>query len=272
MRRELLMAISFAVLCTGSATALAQEKAAIELHSGLVSPPLPLPESEKGVSGVRLTAQIDKKGEGSGSLELDPTTPTFDEFGYLTTAGGVAPVKLDCTLKFVKKGKVRVNDGGRPGRPMKEVEWLLFQIRGPRITSRLFLATRAENLVPGPGGRGLADGRLLVRDKDGKVKYVVDVQRPPPLPPCHPGCFPAGTPVRVPDGTKPIERVREGDLITTISSDGKRTQGKAVSVFCTKNRLVEVRTEAGTLLTTSTQPPGAFSFPGSRPCRVGKRT
>jgi hypothetical protein len=254
MRRELLMTIALAVLCTGAPTAVAQEKAAIELRSGLVSPALPLPENEKGVYGVRLTAQIDKKGEGSGALELDPNAPSFDEFGYVTTGGGVAPVKLDCTLKFVKKGKVRVNAEGRVGGPIKEVEWLLFELQGPKITSRLFLATRAENLVPGPGGRGIADGRLLVHDKDGKVKYVVDVHRPPPPQPCHPGCFPTGTPIRVPDGTKPIERVREGDLIITIGPEGYRAQGKVVSVFSTKNRLVEVHTDAGTLLTTSTQP------------------
>src|SRR5262249_39956630 len=150
MRRELLVAIALAVFGSGAATAVAQEKAAIELRSGLVSPALPLQESEKGVYGVRLTAQIDRKGEGNGSLELDPKAPTFDECGYVTTGGGVAPVKLDCTLKFVKKGKVRVNADGRPGGPLKEVEWLLFEIQGPKITSRLYLATRAENLVAGP--------------------------------------------------------------------------------------------------------------------------
>jgi hypothetical protein len=254
MRRQLVVAIALAALGPGATSAVQLEMAAIELHSGLVSPGLPLPESDKGVYGIRLTAKVDKKGEGNGTLELDPNAPTFDEFGYLTTDAKLAPVKLECKLKFVKKGKVRVNAGGRPGGPLKEVEWLLFEIQGPKITSRLFLATRAESLVPGPGGRGVADGRLLVHDKDGKVQYVVDVQRPPPPPPCHPGCFPAGTPIRVPKGTKPIERIREGDLITTISPDGHRMQGKVVSVFCTKNRLVEVRTDAGTLLTTSTQP------------------
>jgi hypothetical protein len=254
MRRELLVAIALAVLFPGAVTAGEQEKTPVELHSALILPGLPLPESDKGVYEVRLTARVDKKGEGSGTLELDPNAPTFDEFGYVTTAANLAPVKLDCTLKFVKKGKVRVNVEGRIGAPLKEVEWLLFEIQGPKITSRLYLATRAESLVPGPGGRGIADGRMLVHDKDGKVKFVVDVRRPPPPPPCHPGCFPAGTPIRVPDGTRPIERLREGDRVTTIGPGGQRGHGKVVSVFCTKNRLVEVRTDAGSLLTTSTQP------------------
>ena len=75
-----------------------------------------------------------------------------------------------------------------------------------------------------------------------------------PVPPCHPGCFPAGTAIHVPGGTKPIESVREGDLVTTVGPDGVGSSGKVVSVFVTRNRLVEVRTEAGSLLTTETQP------------------
>jgi hypothetical protein len=73
-------------------------------------------------------------------------------------------------------------------------------------------------------------------------------------PPCHPGCFPARTPIRVPGGSQPIERLREGDLVTTVGPDGAAAPHKVASVFVTKNRLVEVRTEAGTLVTTETQP------------------
>ena len=75
-------------------------------------------------------------------------------------------------------------------------------------------------------GPGLTSGRLLVQDKDQRVKYVVELidakpnkveERPIP---CHPGCFPAGTLVLVPDGAKRIELVRAGDTVTTISPDG----------------------------------------------------
>src|SRR5438132_483385 len=76
-----------------------------------------------------------------------------------------------------------------------------------------------------------ASGRLLVHGKDGKVQYSVHVMKPPPPEPCHPGCFPAGTAIRVPGGTKPIERVREGDEVTTVGPDGNSSPGKVAAVF-----------------------------------------
>lgn len=75
-----------------------------------------------------------------------------------------------------------------------------------------------------------------------------------PPPPCHPGCFPAGTLVATPDGPRPIESVRRGDRVTLVGADGMATSGPVESTFSTCNRLVEVRTAAGTLLTTPTQP------------------
>jgi hypothetical protein len=77
---------------------------------------------------------------------------------------------------------------------------------------------------------------------------------PPLLEPCHPGCFPAGTPVQTPDGPRPVERVRKGDLVTTVGNNGKTASEKVTSVFVTRNRLIEVRTDAGNLVTTMTQP------------------
>jgi hypothetical protein len=80
---------------------------------------------------------------------------------------------------------------------------------------------------------------------------------PPPellMEPCHPGCFPAGTLIDVPNGSKPIETVREGDLITTVSASGIASEAVVAAVFVTRNRLLEVRTEAGSLVTTQTQP------------------
>ena len=72
--------------------------------------------------------------------------------------------------------------------------------------------------------------------------------------PCHPGCFPAGTLVRVPDGTKKIDLIRSGELVTTIGPDGRPGQGAVGMVFVSKNRLVEVRTDHGTAVTTDSQP------------------
>jgi hypothetical protein len=75
-----------------------------------------------------------------------------------------------------------------------------------------------------------------------------------PPEPCHPGCFPAGTAVATPEGARPIESIKAGDVVTLIGPDGAPTGGPVGSTFQTCNRLVEVRTESGNLLTTETQP------------------
>src|SRR5207249_922417 len=75
-----------------------------------------------------------------------------------------------------------------------------------------------------------------------------------PPPPCHPGCFPAGTAIATPEGPRPIEALRRGDRVTLVGSDGTSTSAMVDSTFQTCNRLVEVRTESGSLLTTETQP------------------
>jgi hypothetical protein len=240
MRRELLLTAALAILAPAATTAAQPEMATVELHSGVLAPGLPLAESDKGVYEVRLTAKVDKKGEGKGVLVLEPNAPQFDDFGFVTTGGPLPLVTLECTLKFVKKETYQ----WRVGRVRQE-EWLLFAIQGPKIISALFLATRAADR---------SSGRLAVQGKDGKVHYAVQVYAPPPPEPCHPGCFPAGTVVSVPGGTRPIERVREGDLLTTVGPDGTRSQGQVAAVFVTRNRLLEVRTEAGNLVTTETQP------------------
>ncbi len=92
----------------------------------------------------------------------------------------------------------------------------------------------------------------------GKRKSGKD-ERPPrkdesPPPPCHPGCFPAGTLIDTPAGPRPIEAIGRDDLVTLVGRDGTRTTGRVASTFQTCSRLVEVRTEAGNLLTTPTQP------------------
>jgi hypothetical protein len=75
-----------------------------------------------------------------------------------------------------------------------------------------------------------------------------------PLEPCHPGCFPAGTVIATPEGQRLIETIQPGDMVTLIGGDGQPTSGPVESTFQTCNRLVEVRTDSGNLLTTATQP------------------
>jgi hypothetical protein len=94
---------------------------------------------------------------------------------------------------------------------------------------------------PGPATNG------SVKDKSGsedEKKY----------PPCHPGCFPAGTVVATPTGLRLIESLGRGDRVTLVGPDGVPTSGAVDATFQTCNRLVEVRTDAGRLLTTQTQP------------------
>ena len=87
-------------------------------------------------------------------------------------------------------------------------------------------------------------------------RWIQRQQPPPviPLEPCHPGCFPARTTIMIPNGSKPIERVSEGDLVTTVGKDGTGSIAEVAAVFVTRNRLLEVHTDAGNLVTTQTQP------------------
>jgi transposase-like protein len=137
-----------------------------------------------------------------------------------------------------------------------------YEGRSPRA-GRLYL-----RIVPLAGGNGSA-GAYQVKVSSGPGLEVEGKGNSPATrqrgadsgggtygrhPPCHPGCFPAGTPIRTPGGSQPVERLRAGDLVTTVGPDGATAPGKVVSVFATRNRLVEVRTEAGGLVTTETQP------------------
>jgi hypothetical protein len=225
------------------------------LESGRFSPGLALAESRQPVHAVTLKVDVDAKGEGFGALVLDPNPPEYDEYGDPVDGWEVEPgpaggkpkalpvVSLACTVEFVKEGHVaRVNHA-----PVKR---LLFRVKGPKITSALFVAT------PGPG---LAAGRLLVHGKHRRVEHVVELRQPRKreeihFPPCHPGCFPAGTGVLVPGGSTPIERLKVGDEVTTVGADGRAGQRAVEHVFISRNRLTEVRTDRGSAVTTEAQP------------------
>jgi hypothetical protein len=246
MHLRLLTLATFAVIAPMLANAAEPEKKTLELRSGLISPELPLAESGKGVYSLRLAARTDKSGDWSGTLELSPNAPTYSEFGAETWSYTLPQIKLDCSLKYLKTAKVRTATGPRIGAPERDVDWLLFEVRGPKITSPLFLATATEDKWK--------FARILVHDKDGKVKYSVNLHEPGLPEPCHPGCFPAGTMIYVPGGKTLVERIRAGDVVTTVGPDGKSSKGKVASIFVTNNRLIEVSTDAGDLITTETQP------------------
>jgi hypothetical protein len=244
--------IGFAILVLASAVHAEGDKIAVDLRSGAIAPRLMLAEDAKGIYKVRLVGEVDRNGVGALSLELDLTTRKYNEFGYQEFVPDESPLKLDVTLKFIMKATVTVPSGPRLGAPEVEVEWARYEVRGPKLVSRLSLAI--------PTAEHWRAGRLLVHDKDGKIRDVVDFVSPPdpkreiPTEPCHPGCFPAGTKIRIADGTCLVEKVAVGDKVTTIGADGKSSSAKVTSIFVVNNRLWTVKTDAGDLVTTETQP------------------
>lgn len=232
----------------------AQEpKTLVDFIGEIGGPGLKMAEHEHPVRRAHLTAELDRVGSGNGSLILDIQPEAVDEFGFPEeVAVPLTPLKLDCTLKLIKRKKLL------PAVPaelppaaavpiLAEEEWQLYSVKGPKITSRIFLAAKKGEL---------SKGRLMVSDKEGKERFAVYAKEPAVqlFEPCHPGCFPAGTLIEVAGGTKVIELLRAGDLVTTVGVNGVASPGKVSGVFITKNRLIEVQTEGSTLVTTETQP------------------
>lgn len=231
-------------------------KAKVVLMSAVFSPGIPLAETRHPAHGFTLSVDSNARGEGAGKLTLNLTPPNYDEYGDFVTGretdsvdrsrnNAIPPLELDCAVEFVKAGSI-----GRINQP--PITRSLFCIKGPKITSTLFFAT---------GGPGLKSGRLLVQGKDQRVEYAVDLNEVRPVrddqrqfPPCHPGCFPAGTTVVVPGGTWRIETIRAGDTLTTINPDGQAISSTVEKVFTTTNQLIETRTDRGTLICTAAQP------------------
>jgi uncharacterized protein (TIGR03067 family) len=209
------------------------EPAEVQFDSAVFPTDLRLVESKEAVR--RVIVNVRPSDGGTGTLTLDPNAPKLDEFGEAVGGGKASPVvKLAFILKLVKKDRDR----------------RLYEVRGPKIESRL-------SLVVFRGDMPCGDGRLLVHGKGGEVRYAINLRLPEQrFPPCHPGCFPAGTMVRIPNGTKAIERIREGDLVTAVDAAGKPSPAKVAGVFVTRNRVLELRTEGGALVTTATQPVG----------------
>jgi hypothetical protein len=135
------------------APAVAQP-AEVQFLSNTVSTDLPMAESKEPIHWLRLTCRL--ADGGSGALTLDPSVPRFNEFGDPVAGGKPSlQITLDCTLKLTKEDKGR----------------RLFEIRGAKIGTRLSLVVE-KDIAP------WGDGRLLIRGKDGEVRYVVDLYMP----------------------------------------------------------------------------------------------
>jgi hypothetical protein len=72
--------------------------------------------------------------------------------------------------------------------------------------------------------------------------------------PCHPGCFPLGTTIETLEGPRPIETVAVGDELVSFDARGASTTATVSSIFTTENRLWQITTNVGTLVSTEAQP------------------
>jgi hypothetical protein len=140
------------LLVFATAPAAAQPPA-VQFLSNTVSTDLRLAECKEPIHRLRLQCRL--ADGGKGTLTLDPTFLKFNEFGD-PVAGKASPqVSLDCTVKLIKEDKGR----------------RLFEVRGPKITTRISLVVE-KDIAP------WGDGRLLVHGKDGEVRYVVEIWQP----------------------------------------------------------------------------------------------
>jgi hypothetical protein len=147
MRLNVLVAVI--LVCT-IAPAVAQPPG-VQFVSETFSTDLPLAESKEPIHWLRQQCRL--ADGGAGALTLDPSVPKFNEFGDPGAGGKPSPqVTLDCTLKLIKS-----DDGRR-----------LFEIRGPKIVTRLSLVVE-KDIAP------WGDGRLLIHAKGGEVRYLVDL-------------------------------------------------------------------------------------------------
>ena len=99
--------------------------------------------------------------------------------------------------------------------------------------------------------QGFSDGdvdRLTKLFPEAKVQETILYE------PCHPGCFPRGTLVETPHGSRNIETIEPGDPIIAFLASGEMVTAHVQSVFATDNRLWRVTTAARVLITTETQP------------------
>jgi hypothetical protein len=249
MRLALVLSIAFA----GLASAADSDKKSVELSGVIEGRGLPMAECDTDVRRIQLSFKLDKKGDGAGTLVLDCTPNPVDEFGFPITIKAVPPVKLDCTIKLVQTKKV-LTEGPIPpvAAGAVEVDWELFEVTGPKIVSKISLAREA--------GPNWPYARFVWASKEGKNRMAIMLHGPAPavdmqrIQPCHPGCFPSGTPIQIPGGAKAVEDLRAGDTVTTVGADGKAGKGKIAAMFVTRNLLVEVNIEGKTLITTETQP------------------
>jgi hypothetical protein len=202
------------------------------LETGYLSTPLTLGE---GIRARSITLSH-APGKYKVTLLLDPNQKLLDDFGEVRETTTLAVKKVEATL--------RARNAADPKRLGRK----LYDIEADKLDARLTLVVPERE-----------DGQhlLLLRDKNGRAESVfpLGINRPDlKFPPCHPGCFPAGTLVVTPKGLRKIETIKPGEEVFDVPTKGKPVAVKVASVFTGPSLLVEVETEAGKLATTGKQP------------------
>ena len=171
MRSALFLTVT--CLATVSASVRSDDRIhpSMELQSGALTPGLVLTEIREpihryGSSSTSSTGRVRVREP----CILDPNTPEFDEFGrhvggldtpYIKRKGGpLRPVELACEITFVKEEVENQDTVGK---------WRLYRLRGPKLSSDLYVATLHSILEGGPA-------RLIVLENN-KVKSVVGLTR-----------------------------------------------------------------------------------------------
>ena len=106
------LAFALVAACAALAAADDPDKPAVELSGTIDGRGLPMAEADLGVHRIKLIVKADAKGEGTGTLVLDPTPNPVDEYGMPVTVKSEPPVKLECTLKLTGSKKVLSAEAG----------------------------------------------------------------------------------------------------------------------------------------------------------------
>jgi hypothetical protein len=241
-RRLLLVTLALALLAAGPAAdepeapaPLARLRGGAYLESPHRKHLLTLADGSKAHQIELHAAGKDKVG-----LTLYLATPTHNLFGDALPVVDDPPQPPPLPKRRVAALKPHpLADPAKRGRQ-------LFTLTGEGLGDRLLLVVPAKDTDP---------YRLVARDQAGQATDVIPLTlQPARIKPCHPGCFPAGTAVATPDGPRPIETVRPGDLVLNVPAAGAPAPVKVASVFVGEAPLVAVETEAGRLVTTGKQP------------------
>ncbi len=68
------------------------------------------------------------------------------------------------------------------------------------------------------------------------------------------GCFPAGTKIKTPTGSKAIEHLTPGDWVLSINRNGQEFATRIQSTFVTRSKILSIKTNLGILHTTKEHP------------------